>query len=72
MTWIATCARPCSGRGIRELQKEVLGLVVDHQVQVLGLCEVFDIGEQTLASPASRIKVSGAGFPRELGKKASS
>ena len=32
-------------RGIRELQKEVLGLVVDHQVQVLGLCEVFDIDD---------------------------
>ena len=32
-------------RGIRELQKGVLGLVVDHQVQVLGLCEVFDIDD---------------------------
>ena len=30
-------------RGIRELRQEVLSLVMDHQVQVLGLCEVFDI-----------------------------
>ena len=30
-------------RGIRELKQEVLSLLVDHQVQVLGLCEVFDI-----------------------------
>ena len=32
-------------RGIRELQQEVLGLLVHHQVQVLGLCEVFDIDD---------------------------
>ena len=32
-------------RSIQELKKEVLGLVVDHQVQVLGLCEVFDIDD---------------------------
>ena len=30
-------------RGIRELRQEVLSLVMDHQVQVLCLCEVFDI-----------------------------
>ena len=32
-------------RGIRELQQEVLGLIVHHQVQVLGHCEVFDIDD---------------------------
>ena len=32
-------------RGIRDLQNEVFCLVVDHQVQVLGLCEVFDIDD---------------------------
>ena len=30
-------------RGIWELKQEVLSLVMDHKVHVLGLCEVFDI-----------------------------
>ena len=32
-------------KGIEELQMELLGIVVDHQVQVLALCEVFEIDD---------------------------
>ena len=32
-------------KGIGELQNEILGIVVHHQVQVLALCEVLDIDD---------------------------
>ena len=33
-------------RGIVEVQKKVLGIVVDHQVQVLALCEQQQLQQQ--------------------------